>query len=301
MKKKSFSKGFAMVGLFLFLSLLGPVTFFNPTVAQAASTNTEKDKNDYRLNVKTLTLVKDKTFTLKAYNVNVNAKINFKSDDPEIASVNGDGVITGNKVGNTVITATIKDGTGVTSLTCNVTVGPPAVSIKWTQSRIILGYENVDTLRVIMKPTNTAEDAKFSSYEPDIVSISPGGRVSAKSLGMTFVFAGIEATDANGVPKFAACSVIVTSQENAPLVDKYFKEHPELDLIPEESLTIALLKFFNSSSNGKESKSLVDNLDRYLKDTFDLAAYRKQWDEKEAALSKLSLNTVEVVSSNAIY
>jgi hypothetical protein len=301
MKNKSFRKCLTMLGLFLFLAVIGPVAVFPATVAQASTPGSDKDKNDYRLNLKSITLVKGKTFTLKAYNLNEKAKINFKSDDQEIASVSEDGLITANKVGNTIITATIKDGSGSTSLACDVTVGPPAVSIKWTQSRIILGIDNVDTLRVILKPSNTAEDARFSSFDPSLVSISTGGRVTARDYGMTFVFAGIDATDSDGMPKYATCSVIVTSQENAPLLEKYFNDHPELDLIPQESFTISLLKFFNSGSNNSESKSLVDSLKRYLNEEYDLEAYRKAWEEREAALSKLSLDSVEVISGSAVY
>lgn len=299
MKKNLICKGFITLGLLLLFTVLMPFTSYPSAVAHATTVNNpdKKSESNYRFRLRSITLVKGKSHTLKIVNLGENAKVSYKSDDQEIASVSEDGTVTANKVGSTIITATIKDSNGITTLTCDITVGPPAISIKWTQSRVILGVGNVDTLRVILKPSNTVEDAKFSSNNNNVVSISPGGRITAKGLGMTHVFAFIEATNYDGTPKRTNCTVIVTSQSNAPLLETYFKEHPEFDLISELDFTNALQTFFDAEY---DESTLVESLDKYLNGVFDLKSYRKTWEEREAAISKFtSNNTVDTVSVNA--
>jgi hypothetical protein len=285
MIKKLLCKCLISLGMLLLFALFIPFTGLFVNTANAAAIDTGKSE-DYRLNLKSVTLVKGKSFTLKAYNLSENAKVNFKSDDQEIASVSGDGVITANKVGNTIITVTIKDGANVAPpLTCDVLVGPPAFSIKITKSRIIIGLKSTDYfLDVILKPSNTVEFAKFSSYDSSIVSVSTGGRINPKKIGLTYLFAEIEATDLNGKSKYDTCTVIVTAQEDAALLETYFSDHPELDMIPKDDLTKSLDEFFNVKYDPTSGTSLVNSLNRYLDDTYKLAELRAA---RDAALAKI--------------
>ncbi len=59
----------------------------------------------------------------------------------------------------------------------------------------------------IVQPWNTTESINFSSYDSAIASVSSGGRVTAKELGETYVFAAID----NG--KYDLCKVIVVDEE----------------------------------------------------------------------------------------
>ncbi|MHB8128111.1 MAG: Ig-like domain-containing protein [Mobilitalea sp.] len=273
MIKKLISKCLLTLGLLLFFTLLMPLTSYNTGTAQAKETSIDEKKDDYRLNLKSRTLVKGKSFTLKAYNLSENAKISFKSDDPEIASVSDDGDITAKNVGTAIVTVTIKDGSNPTSsLPCEITVGPPAFSVKITKSRIILGgIDKTDSLNVILKPSNTAEDARFSSKNQAIAYISSGGRVTAKNYGMTYLFAEIDATSSDGKPKFAYCSVIVTNSEDAPLLETFFNDHPELNALSETDLLNALEEFFNTKYDGTTTTSIANGLDRFLNNKFESA------------------------------
>jgi hypothetical protein len=280
MYKRFLHKCFITLGLALFLTVMIPFAPGDISVAKASEVGKEKTE-DYRLNLKSITLVKGKSFTLKVYNLSENASVTFKSADQEIASTNNDGTITASKVGTTVVTATIKDGASSSSLTCDVTVGPPAISVKWTQSRVILGIDNVDTLRVILKPSNTAEAARFSSYDSSIVTISSGARITAKKYGLTYLFAQI-GDETDGSYKFSTCYVIVTSKDNAPLLDTYFNEHPWLNLISEDDLVDVLDTFFNKEFDQTTSASLINSLDRYLNDNFDIKAYKATYEAAQA-------------------
>lgn len=295
MKKKFLCNCIITLGLLLFLTLIIPYLPLHSTATAQASETDKDKKNNYRLYVNSKTLVKGKSFVLKLDNLGDNSKVTFKSNDSEIASVNDDGTITAVKVGVAIITVTIKDDTDSPPLTCEVTVGPPAFSVKLTRSKIILGLNNSDFLRVILKPTNTAEEAKFSSNDPSIVNVSPGGRITANKIGLTYLFAEIESSNSDGTPKYAMCSVIVTSSSDAPLLDTYFNDHPELNYISESDLAQALDEFFNGGS-AASSNSLVSDLNHFLNSEFDLSDLRS--DMKAANSNNASDSKTEIISSN---
>ncbi|NLL01171.1 MAG: hypothetical protein GX271_11000 [Clostridiales bacterium] len=245
MKKKFLIKCLISLGLLLFFTFLPQIMPTNVSIARASEVEKEKN-NEYRLNLRTITLVNGKSFTLRVYNLEKDAKVSFKSADPEIASVNEEGTITANKVGSTTITATVRLGLNTSPLYCEVTVGPPAFSVKLTRTMIILEQDQVFQLEAVLKPTNTAELVKYSSFDSTIASVSSGGRVTAKKPGMTYIFAEIDATNQDGSRKYSSCSVIVSSPEDVAQINEYFAQHPELSLISEAERSNALYDFFNS-------------------------------------------------------
>lgn len=296
MKKRLLSKYFITLGLLLFFTFFLPeLNLFGDSIAQASSIEKEK-KEDYRLNLRSIRLVKGKEFLLRVVNTGVDAKVSFKSADSEIASVNENGNIIANKVGNTTVTAIIKDSMNSTTLICDVTVGPPAFSVKMTKSRIIIGVNQSDTLSVIMKPSNTAEDAKFSSFDSSIVQVSPNGRITANKSGFTYLFAEIDATNSDGTPKYATCSIIVTNADNVLPLKNYFNEHTELDQVSSVDLQSALQEFFNQkitetvdagSTDKSATVDLVTALDKFLNEKFDLVGLRKKAEEELAKALEL--------------
>jgi hypothetical protein len=297
MIKKKLCKCLITLGLLLFITLLLPFTSYNVVTAQAASIDKEI-KDSYRLNLKSVALVKGKSFTLKVYNLGANSKLNFKSDDAEVASVSEDGTITANKVGATVVTVTIKDGIDKTPLTCDVTVGPAAISVKWTKERVFVGLNNDDMLKVIMKPDNTTEVARYSSYDSSIVAVSSGGRISAKKVGMTYLFAEIDAANLDGTRKFAVCTVFITSSKDAPLLETYFSDHSELSRVSGYELNKALGEFFNGGSaeaavtaDDATDSALIKAIDDYLEDKFKLSEIRAKIKAELEALSKTETNS----------
>lgn len=255
------------------LITLGLLLFFvvsTPTATAQAQSGTGKKSDDYQLSLTNVTLAKGQTRTLKVYNLGEKARIDFKSGDKEIASVNDDGEISANNVGDTVITAIIKKGSDTTSLHCNVTVGAAAVSVKFPHSIIVMGVDSTDLLDVILKPSNTVEDAKFASLNSSVASVTPGGRVTAKSYGFAEVRAYIDATESNGSQKYDSCAVIVTDKDNVAKLDKYLSDKSELDGISDNDLLNALDRFFNKEFDQSSSSNLISSLNRYLNNVFDL-------------------------------
>lgn len=212
---KNLTKKFIVVlGFVLFFALFSPGTDAVTAYAKDASADVEETdaqtekQAQIKLNVKTKALVKDVEYALKVYNLSETQKASFKSSDPEIATVDENGVVLGISNGSAVITVTVKDGAKtVTTLTCDVTVGPPAISVKWTKSEIVLVMGKRTTLKTIILPYNTTESAKFYSADPEIATVSSTGKISAKAIGVTYVFTNIN----NG--KYDFCKVTVVDEE----------------------------------------------------------------------------------------
>lgn len=184
---------------------------------------------ELKLNVKTKTLVTEKTYSLKVYNLADSHTVTFKSDHPEFASVDDNGLVSANAVGTALITATVKSGDkAVAQLECEITVGPPAISVKLTQPTIILMNGRKALLKTILQPLNTVENVKFSSLDNLIASVSSSGRVTARSIGTTYLVAAID----NG--KYDSCQVIVVDE----ISYQALLDNPNIDpltLIPLES------------------------------------------------------------------
>ncbi len=209
-----------MLGLVLVLVLTLGV-FASPVLAKAAAP-------ELKLNVKTKTLVTEKTYSLKVYNLSDSQTVTFKSDHPEFASVDDTGLVSANAVGTAIITATVKDDSKtVAQLECEITVGPPAISVKLTQPTIILMNGRKALLKTILQPLNTVENVKFSSLDSLIASVSSAGRITARSIGTTYLVAAID----NG--KYDTCQVIIVDEE----AYQALLDNPDIDpltLIPLE-------------------------------------------------------------------
>lgn len=177
--KCTFAFGFVL----LFIMLL-------PCGITAKAANVEGTSKDIQLNVTSKALVVDTTYDLKVYNLSNDYKVLFKSDSSSVASVNHQGTVTGKKVGTATITVTIKDGfKTVATLDCDITVGPPAISIKLTKSQYTLLIGDRTSLKGILKPDNTVEEPRFVSTDPGIASVNSTGKVTAKAVGEVYIYA----------------------------------------------------------------------------------------------------------------
>ena len=99
-------------------------------------------------------------------------------------------------------------------------------------------------MKTILQPLNTVENVKFSSLNNLIASVSSAGRVTARSIGTTYLVAAID----NG--KYDVCRVIVVDEE-AYLA---LLENPEID-----PLTLIPLEENVSESDDIELSPVTDN------------------------------------------
>lgn len=160
-------------------------------------------------NVSEVSIAKDGVFRLRAYNVPRDAKIHYVSTDTSVAYVDGRGYITGISNGECIVVATVTvGGAAVDVLNCKVTVGPAAISIKLTKSEIVMGVGMKKTLKTIISPLNTVEKPVFYSADKEVASVTSIGRVRAKGIGETSIFAFLM----NG--ETAECRIYVLDEED---------------------------------------------------------------------------------------
>lgn len=203
--KTLIQKCFFTLGLFLFFTIILPLPQMG--VSKAAASVVEPTQIDIKLNVRSKSLIKDSTFALKVYNVSDAQKISYKSSSTSIATVDDSGVITAVDFGTATITVSVREGLKtISTQECEVTVGPPAISVKLTKSEITLVIGDNTTLTAILKPNNTVEEARFISNDSTIANVSIGGKVTARSVGVTYIFASIS----NG--KYDVCKVTVVEK-----------------------------------------------------------------------------------------
>ena len=207
---KNLSKKVALSVMVMLCLILSLST--NRTKLYAGEVLTKENIVEPKLNAIEVSLVTDDTFNLKVFNLTESQKVYFKSDDDSIASVSTLGAISALKVGETTVTATIKDKSVKEDkvFKCKVYVGPPAISIRLTLSEVTLEVGKRKTLQAILKPNTTAETGMFTSYDPEVATVSASGKILAKKVGKTVIVSSI----ANG--KYDICIVnVVEATEKA--------------------------------------------------------------------------------------
>ena len=134
-----------------------------------------------------------------------NQNVTWKSDKPEIATVDANGKVTGVKAGEATITVTTEDG-GKTA-TCKVTVKPNLVSeITLAALAIYVGESKAVTATV--KPDDaTNKELTWKSSDESIATVDATGKVTGVKIGTTTITA--TARDGSGVS--GSCTVTVLS------------------------------------------------------------------------------------------
>ena len=218
MRLKKRLKGLLIFGLVLFLGVVCPMG--NLQTAYADETQ------DIKLNVTSQTIVKGKTLSLYVYNLIEGQQVTFVSSDPAIASVDEFGIVTGNNVGTATIVVTVtEEENTINILSCDIKVGPPAISVQFSRLELAMTVGQKITLERIVLPLNTVETAKFSSYDRAIATVSAGGRVTAKAEGSTYIFAQLD----NG--RFAVCKINVLPEQIAEEIP-VISETPVTEVTP---------------------------------------------------------------------
>lgn len=139
-----------------------------------------------------------------------NKKVTWKSDKPEIATVDANGKVTGVKAGEATITVTTEDG-GKTA-TCKVTVSDTeikvtGVTLNKTETSIFVGGS--ETLTATVAPADaTNQKVTWKSDKPEIVTVDANGKVTGVKAGE----AAITVTTEDG-GKTATCRVTVSDRE----------------------------------------------------------------------------------------
>ena len=162
------------------------------------------------LNESKLTLKRTRTYQLQATvlpEVADDRGVTWSSDNPMVAKVDDNGLVTALAVGEANITATAADGSG-NSATCNVSVAPNLVeSLSLKDTFISLDRGTSWQLTAIVEPRDADDiSVTWSSNNADVATVDATGRVSAIGIGEAI----ITATTNDGSELSATCYIVVT-------------------------------------------------------------------------------------------
>lgn len=163
-----------------------------------------------KINKTLTTLERGTTIGLKVIITPSDARndVTWQSDDPSIAIVDDQGLVTGISVGTTLIKATTNDGTNLMAF-CIVNVTPKQVkSIIIDKDEMTLERGESAQLSVTVYPQDADDSSvEWSSENNEVATVDSKGTVVAISSGTTI----IRATTNDGSNLTAECQVIVTS------------------------------------------------------------------------------------------
>lgn len=133
--------------------------------------------------------------------------------DDSIASVDANGVITGIKGGNTIVTLTSADGKF--SAKCPVTVNQPLKAIKMDDIALETNGHTSETVAYTLEPADTTEDDVTLSVADESIAKLEGNKLVAVSDGTTKITAtsGIVKTSAKVTVGKAIESITLDSNE----------------------------------------------------------------------------------------
>ena len=132
-------------------------------------------------------------------------KLNWKSANSSVASVNSGGKITGKRVGLTKITATTNDSVRAKA-TCKVRVIQRISSLSLNTDYAVVYVGRTKKLTAKIKPANTTiKKVKWASGDDNIARVTGSGKIRGIAEGNTY----ITATATDGSNKKARCYVKV--------------------------------------------------------------------------------------------
>ena len=171
------------------------------------------------LNTRSITLEMPKTYQLTATVKPAGASQNllWTSDNESAATVDQNGLVTAVGNGKAVITATAKDGSGI-SASCTVTVidpgNIPVSSIELNKTALSKEALLTETLVATVKPGNAAnQKLTWTSSDPSVVTVGADGTLKTLAKGTAVIT--VSSTDGSGIS--ASCTVTVTN--DATVVD----------------------------------------------------------------------------------
>ncbi|MGN0140856.1 MAG: leucine-rich repeat protein, partial [Roseburia sp.] len=189
-----------------------------------------------------------------------NKAVTWSSSNPNVATVNANGLVTAKAKGTATIKATAKDGSGEWD-SCEVTVRNKEVTaISINQSNLELEESKTAQLSVTVYPSDAMNKAvTWSSSNSSVATVDANGLVTAKAKGT----ATIKATAKDGSGAWDSCSVTVVKKTVQP---------------KNISSCTATLKTTSYTYNGKERKpgvTVKDGSKTLTKDTDYTVSYAK--------------------------
>jgi len=173
------------------------------------------------MNYTSITLIQGNTFQLDAAIRPANATYDtpaWKSDNPDVAMVDDDGIVTAISPGTTWVTASARDSSGK-YCKCFVTViAPiPATGVTTMMDEIVMAPGEKKTVVAKATPANTTDAMMWTSTDESIVRVNPvSGEITAVAPGNASVIVMMDSG------KKAVINVIVVGLNRTSVVMDYY-------------------------------------------------------------------------------
>lgn len=140
-------------------------------------------------------------------------ELEWESSNPEVASVDENGIVTGNKNGTAVITVRTNNGKHAET-TVEVQTSPTEIVLNAAELQIDIAQAQHTKLEAAIKPVtaNVKTGITWSSSNSDVASVNQTGEVEAKSTGKTVISVLTE----NGCATDCTITVIDSSKYAVP-------------------------------------------------------------------------------------
>lgn len=163
-----------------------------------------------------------------------NKSVTWTSSDSSVVSVNSSGVITANKLGTAIITATSSNGKTATSKINVVSKSVEVTSIQLNKSKVEAKVGDKVELYGIITPTNASnQKLTWTSSDNSIATVSYGTVTTKKAGTVT-----ITATSSNG--KSASSTIVISEREVTVTKISLSKTFTTLYIGQEEKITATL-------------------------------------------------------------
>ncbi|MDE6317604.1 MAG: Ig-like domain-containing protein [Muribaculaceae bacterium] len=213
-----------------------------------------------------------------------NKQLQWASGDISIATVSNDGMVTAVAVGETTITASATDGSGVTA-SCKVTVIPtPAESISITVvgETTLEVNQNVQLMAEVLPANATDKSVVWSSSNPAVATVTETGLVTAVSAGETVI------TATNSAGQYDRVTITVISKEpDIPEIPEVKadtptqllrkgdgRSHTFIAMMAQSDIQLEAMGYnyvFGYNVSGQTLSNVIDNTpDRYTHTTEDI-------------------------------
>lgn len=190
----------------LFSAVMTIVLMLNMFSCTLFSFSSYAAATNIRMNISQATIQSGGQYQLSAIITPSDASkyLRWTSSNPNVATVNNNGLVTGRSSGTSTITCTTTDGSNL-SASCTITVAQLITSISM-QGSLEMNTGNTYRLSVSISPASaTGKSLKWNSSNGNVATVSSDGTVTAKSPGT----ANITCVTTDGSKKSATCTVTV--------------------------------------------------------------------------------------------
>ena len=190
----------------LFSTVMTIVLMLNMFSCTLFSFSSYAAATNIRMNISQATIQSGGQYQLSAIITPADASksLRWTSSNPNVATVDNNGLVTGRSSGTSTITCTTTDGSNL-SASCTITVAQLITSISM-QGSLEMNTGNTYRLSVSISPASaTGKSLKWNSSNGNVATVSSDGTVTAKSPGT----ANITCVTTDGSKKSATCTVTV--------------------------------------------------------------------------------------------